>query len=68
MRRCSLRSGAGEKDCSEKLGEEDWRGGGEEGGGVQREGVLIKSSNPHLAAGEKRSLKASQPLKRDDNM
>ena len=36
------------KRIGEKLGEEDWRGG-EEGEG---EGVLIKSSNPHLAGGE----------------
>ena len=37
------------KRMNEKLGAEDWRGGEGEEGGV----VLIKSSNPHLAAGEK---------------
>ena len=36
------------KRIGEKLGKEDWRGGGGEGGGV-----LIKSSNPHLTGGER---------------
>ena len=38
------------KRICEKVGEEDWRGEGEGGGG---RAALIKSSNPHLAGGEK---------------
>ena len=54
------------KRIGETRGEEDWRDTwrrglarhgeddprGEEGGGGEGEGVLIKSSNPHLAGGE----------------
>ena len=40
------------KRIGETLGKEDWRGeGGEEG--EEGEAVLIKSSNPHLAGGDK---------------
>ena len=45
------------KRIGEKVGEEDWRGG-EEGGG---RAALIKSSNPHLAGGEKSASPPQRP-------
>ena len=56
------------KRLGETLGEEDWRGGGgEEGeeGEEEEEGdaALIKSSNPHLAGGEK-TLGTRLPLRK----
>ena len=54
------------KRLGETLGEEDWRGGGgEEEGEGEEEGdaALIKSSNPHLAGGEK-TLGTRLPLRK----
>ena len=67
---CSLRSDPGEEDwrrglakrIGETLGEEDWRGGGGGRGREDGEGVvLIKSSNPHLAGGEKKTQGLIEP-------
>ena len=52
------------KRLGETLGEEDWRGGGgEEEGEEEGDAALIKSSNPHLAGGEK-TLGARLPLRK----